>query len=74
MSGALETLRALAEAGQRPQVVINGDSKQLATMTRSLLHGIAAILSVQKMPPDVMGERTSSKSVSDDLGLLYIMG
>ncbi len=70
-SGALETLRALVEAGQRSQVVINGDSKQLATMTWSLLHGIATILAVQKMPPDVMGERTSSELVRDYLGLLY---
>lgn len=59
------------EPGQQQQLLKDGDSKEIATYVWSLLHGLSTILTNQKMPPDVMGERSPRELTSDYLRLIY---
>ena len=70
-AGSLELLRELVEAGQLSELVIRGDSKQIATLIWSLLHGVSTILAGRKMPPVVMGDRTPQELVHGFVELLY---
>lgn len=69
--GSLELLRALIEQGQLSELVISGDSQELATFIWSLLHGVSTILAGRKLPPTVMGTRTPEELVRAYVGLLY---
>jgi AcrR family transcriptional regulator len=68
---ALAILEALVVAGQAEGLVRAGDSRQLATLVWSLLHGLATILAGRKMPPVVMGDITPQALVAQQVQQLY---
>ena len=70
-TGSLVLLRELIDAGQLSRFVIEGESKQIATLIWSLLHGVSVILAGRKMPPVVMGEKTPQELVDLFVGMLY---
>lgn len=69
-TGALERLKVVIEAGQHQGLLINGDSKQLATFVWSLLHGVSMILAGRKMPPVVMGNKSPQELTVNFLELV----
>jgi AcrR family transcriptional regulator len=50
---AFEQLAALLRAGQRAQVIREGDPRQLALAAWALVHGLAVLLIEQQIPPDI---------------------
>ena len=68
---SLQLLSGLVAEGQTSKHVVDGDSKQIATLVRSLLHGVATILSGRKMPPAVMGDNTPEELVRMFVDMLY---
>ena len=70
-SRALEILQDMVNAGQHSENVIRGDSKEIATMLWSLLHGVSTIMTGRKMPPKVMGDLKPEELVHRFVELVY---
>ncbi|MEM8862692.1 MAG: TetR/AcrR family transcriptional regulator [Chloroflexota bacterium] len=70
-TGSLELLQKLIDAGQKLKLVIQGDSKQIATLIWSLLHGISVILAGRRMPPTVMGDNTPQELVDMFVSMMH---
>lgn len=70
-TNTLKLLWEFVEAGQEAGLVKAGDSKVLATLIWSLMHGVSTILAGRKMPPWVMGERTTAVLVEEFAAHLY---
>lgn len=71
---AVEALGLLEEViveGQQNGMIKEGDSLELTTVTWSMLHGIATILSTGKMPPLIMDQHTPQTLTSHFLELFY---
>lgn len=68
---ALERLKLLIEAGQAAGQLRAGDSREMATVAWSLVHGIATIWAGGKMPAVVIGEREAPALTADFVGMLY---
>ena len=68
---SLQLLSGLVAKGQNSKHVVEGDSKQIATLVWSLLHGVATILSGRKMPQAVMGDNTPEELVTMFVDMLY---
>lgn len=70
-TSTLQLLGDFVEAGQAAGLVKTADSKILATLVWSLMHGVSTILAGRKMPPWVMGERTPEALVEEFASHLY---
>ena len=70
-ASALNILTELVEAGQTADLVIAEESKRVATLIWSLLHGVSLILAGGKMPPDVLGEQSPQALVEQFIEMLY---